>query len=211
MTQTRRTETAATPVDREALTEAIEKKVQRLNTPALLKLAESLKITVPDAPLRRRRPRTLGFGPERTAEPPMLRGEGVGAVIAAARGLKALDDVTVDDEGIDWADSELLGAVELAQRLKVSRATIDNWRTGGRIIGFQKGLRNFIYPVRQFHRHRPIDGLAAVVEAFDAEEDAWEWLVTPNILTQGQPPIDALRQGQVDPVVDAARGALDYA
>jgi len=211
MTHTRRTENTDAPADRAALTEAIEKKMHRLNTPALLRLAESLKVTVPAAPLKRRRQQRSGIGLGPMVEPPVLRGEGVGAVVAAARGLKALDGVTVEDEGIDWAESELLGAVELAQRLKVSRATIDNWRTGGRIVGFQKGLRNFIYPVRQFDRLRPIDGLAAVVEAFDAEEDAWEWLVTPNGLTDGQPPIDALRQGQIDPVVDAARGALDYA
>lgn len=211
MTRARRTPTELADIDRDALTEAIGKKVHKLATPELLGLAASLKVAVPDMPAPRTY-RSAGAKPRSVAEVgSVLRGEGVGAVVSAADGLKALDAITVEDESTDWADSELLGAVELAQRLKVSRATIDNWRTGKLIIGFQKGLRNFIYPVRQFHRMRPIEGLSAVVEAFNAGEDAWEWLVLPNAMLEGQMPIDALRAGQIKPVIDAAHGVLDYA
>ena len=213
MTQTRRTEAhPAAGVDREALAQAIEKKVHRLGTPALLRLAESLKVAVPET--------SVPVRPRRAMRPPaaatadvtdVLRGKGVGPVMSARRGLRVLDDMAVEDEALDWAESELLGAGELATRLGVTRGTIDNWRTAGRIIGFRKGLRNYVFPVRQFERMQPLTGLQAVIAEFDTEEDAWDWLVTPNVTLGGMIPIDLLRDGEAARVVTAARGALDYA
>jgi len=99
----------------------------------------------------------------------------------------------------------------MAAELKVARTTLDNWRKRGHAIAFQKGLRNYIYPVAQFDHYRPLDGIRLVLELFSSPEQAWEWLVTENPHTHEEPPIERLRSGQLDEVVRAAEGALDFA
>jgi hypothetical protein len=108
-------------------------------------------------------------------------------------------------------ESDLVGAGELVERLNISRGTLDNWRKARKIIALQKGLRNFVYPLRQFERRRPLEGLDLVAPFFTSAEEAWEWLVAPNRMTDGKPPIEALRDGNVSAVMSAAVGAFDYA
>ncbi len=179
---------------RAALTRAIEAKVERMPLHDLVELASTLEVRAPDAPEGR-----------------VIQGSGVGPVVSAAEGGRLLDAITVDDEAADWLESELVGAVELVQRLGIARGTLDNWRKAGKIIALRKGLRNFVYPLRQFDRRRPLEGLGQVAKHFTSAEEAWEWLVAPNRMTDGKPPIDALQAGDVQGVVSAAAGALDYA
>lgn len=196
---------------RAALTKAIESKVERMPLQDLVKLASALKIAVPAAAetIRRREPKA--------AEPPaaprgrVLQGAGVGPVVSAAEGGRLLDAITIEEEAADWVESELIGAGALVRRLSIARGTLDNWRKAGKVVALRKGLRNFIYPVRQFDRHRPVEGLDQVAEHFTSPEEAWEWLVAPNRMTDGKAPIDALRAGKVKSVVSAAAGAVDYA
>ena len=110
-----------------------------------------------------------------------------------------------------WMESDFVGAGELAERLNISRGTLDNWRKAGKIIALRKGLRNFVYPLRQFERRRPVEGLDLVAAIFASPEEAWEWLVAPNRMTDGKPPIEVLRDGNVPAVTSAAEGAFDYA
>jgi len=132
-------------------------------------------------------------------------------VVSASEGSKLLDAISIDDDSSDWAASELVGAGELAGRLNVSRGTLDNWRKARKIVAMQKGLRNFVYPVRQFDRRRPVPGLDSIARFFPSAEEMWEWMVAPNRITDGKPPIEALRDGEVSAVTDAAEGAFDYA
>ena len=196
---------------RAALTKAIEGKVERMALNDLIELASTLKIAVPAAAkaIRRREPKSVS----RTAAPEsrVLRGGGVGPVVSAVEGGRLLDVITIDDEAADWVESELVGAGELVQRLSIARGTLDNWRKAGKIIALRKGLRNFVYPLRQFDRRRPVEGLDQVAEHFATAEETWEWLVAPNRMTDGKPPIDALHAGDVQGVVSAAAGAFDYA
>ncbi|MER9291496.1 MbcA/ParS/Xre antitoxin family protein [Mesorhizobium sp. M0510] len=119
--------------------------------------------------------------------------------------------MSVDDMSVHWAESELLGAGEVVQRLNISRGTLDNWRKAKRVIALRKGLRNYVYPLRQFERLKPVEGLDRLATLFSSTEEAWEWLVTPNRTTGGKAPIEKLREGAVDVVISAAEGALDYA
>jgi hypothetical protein len=98
----------------------------------------------------------------------------------------------------------------LVNQLRISRGTLDNWRKANKIIALRKGLRNFIYPLRQFERRRPVEGLDVIAPLFTSSEEAWEWLVTPNRMTDGKPPIDKLHDGDVPLVKSAAEGAFDY-
>ncbi|WP_338692197.1 MULTISPECIES: hypothetical protein [Bradyrhizobium] len=98
----------------------------------------------------------------------------------------------------------VLGAGELVNRLNISRGTLDNWRKANKIIALRKGLRNFLYPLRQFERRRPVEGLDVIAPFFTSPEETWEWLVSPNRMTSGKPPIDKLRDGDL-PLVAIAR------
>ncbi|MBV8185711.1 MAG: hypothetical protein JOY64_38185 [Alphaproteobacteria bacterium] len=193
------------------MTKAIESKVERMALNELVELASTLKVAVPTAAkaIRRRGQKSI-LRPTRP-EGRVLQGSGVGPVVSAAEGRRLLDAITIDNEAADWAESELVGAGELVQRLGIARGTLDNWRKAGKIIALRKGLRNFVYPIRQFDRRRPVDGLDQVAEHFASAEETWEWLVAPNRMTDGKAPIDVLHAGDVRGVVSAAAGAFDYA
>jgi hypothetical protein len=196
---------------RAALTKAIESKVERMNMAGLLELAMALKVPVTASVKaigeRERKPGTRTSG----SRDKVLQGSGIGAVVSTAEGGRLLDVITVDYDAADWVESDLLGAGELVNRLNISRGTLDNWRKANKIIALRKGLRNFLYPVRQFERRRPVEGLDLISPLFTSPEETWEWLVTPNRTTHGKPPIDKLRDGDVPLVKSAAEGAFDYA
>lgn len=195
---------------RAALTKAIEYKVERMPMHDLVQLASTLKVAVPAAAkaIRRREPKSVSSSDP--SEGGLLKGDGVGPVVSAAEGSRLLDAITVDNEAADWAQSDLVGAGDLVQRLNISRGTIDNWRKARKVIALRKGLRNFVFPLRQFDRRRPVEGLDEVAEHFTSAEEAWEWLVAPNRMTDGKAPIDALRAGDVRVVVSAAAAAFEY-
>jgi hypothetical protein len=196
---------------RVALTRAIESKVERMDMAGLLDLAAALKVPVPAAAkaVRGAERQPLARSSERDGR--VLRGSGVGPVVSPAEGRRRLDAITVDDQSADWIESELVGAGELVERLGISRGTLDNWRKANKIIALRKGLRNFLYPLRQFERRSPVSGLDRVVPFFGSPEEAWEWLVAPNRMTAGKPPIEKLRNGDVAMVTSAAESAFDYA
>lgn len=192
------------------LTQAIEAKVHGLDMEALVRLAADLKVLLPEGGAKPRHQRHAA--PAQTGGPTenVLAGKGIGRVLPATEGARRLDQITVDDQATDWAESELVGAGEVVARLMVARATLDNWRKASKVVALRKGLRNYIYPLRQFDRRGPIEGLDRVLPRFSSSEEAWEWLVTPNRMTGGNAPIDELGAGKIDAVVGAAEGALDY-
>ncbi len=200
-----------TRTDRTALAKAIESKVEKMPMADLLALASTLNVHVPAARQTKRRGEPAEA--ERRAAPDdrVLRGGGVGPVVSAAEGGRLLDAITVDVDSKDWIESDVLGAGALVTWLSISRGTLDNWRKARKVLALRKGLRNFVYPTRQFYRSRPLEGLDLVAEHFAAPEDAWEWLVAPNRMTGGKPPIEALRDGEAPAVARAAAGAYDYA
>jgi len=195
---------------RASLTKAIGSKVERMDMIGLINLATTLKVPVPAAAktIRARERKSIGRISSRGGK--VLQGAGIGPVVSASEGNKLLDAITVDDHSADWVESDLVGAGELVKRLRISRGTLDNWRKAKKIVALRKGLRNFVYPLRQFERRRPVDGLDLVAPFFTSPEETWEWLVAPNRMTGDKPPIEALREGDVALVASAAEGALDY-
>jgi len=204
---------AANPsrTDRTALAKAIESKVEKMPMADLLALASTLNVRVPAARQAKRRNEPSQSERRAAPEDRVLRGGGVGPVVSAAEGGRLLDAITVDVASRDWIESDVLGAGALVAWLSISRGTLDNWRKAKKVLALRKGLRNFVYPTRQFYRSRPLEGLDLVAEHFAAPEDAWEWLVAPNRMTGGKPPIEALRDGEAPAVARAAAGAYDYA
>ncbi len=204
---------AANPsrTDRTALAKAIESKVERMPMADLLALASTLNVRVPVARQTKRRSEPAKAERRAVPEERVLRGGGVGPVVSAAEGGRLLDAIAVDVASKDWIESDVLGAGALVAWLSISRGTLDNWRKARKVLALRKGLRNFVYPTRQFYRSRPLEGLDLVAEHFATPEDAWEWLVAPNRMTGGKPPIEALRDGEAPAIARAAAGAYDYA
>lgn len=189
-----------------AVTTLFQQKVGALSVATLRELAAALQRPQPDAEhLARAVVAAAADTPVRT-----LAGRGLGDLLAAPAGMARLDRVTVEDDTDEWAASELLGAGETSARLGVARASLDNWRRAHKVLAFRKGIRNYVYPVRQFERHAPVDGLERVRAHFEDDETAWEWLVSANRLTGGVEPLERLRKGNVEEVARAAEGALDY-
>lgn len=141
----------------------------------------------------------------------VLQGSGIGQPVSKAEGRARLDAVTIDDDSTDWAASEILDAEELMRRLRVTREEIDVWQDAGQLAEFRNEEGACMYPLRQFHEGRPAGGIDRILQLFPNAEDAWEWLVTPNRMTDGKEPVESLLQGQVDFVEQAAQGRLDFA
>ena len=184
--------------------EAVVSFFDTLSASTLLKFANALQRSRPD-PERLVR-RVL----EETGEARKLAGGGLGTLLSKAEGRARLDAVTVEDDSDPWAETEVLGAGDMAERLGVARTSLDNWRRAHKILAFRKGVRNYVYPVRQFERLAPLEGLDRVSAHFSDDDTAWEWLVTPNRHTGDTAPIERLRKGKIDEVARAAEGALDY-
>lgn len=137
-------------------------------------------------------------------------GGGLGEVLPESVARERLDRLATVIGSEEWAASELLKPRDLAARLGVPRTSIDNWRRSQKIFSFRNGGRNYVYPIRQFERKVPIEGLQRLRKYFDADDTAWDWMVTPNRFTGGIEPIEWLRQGEVNDVVRAAEGGCDY-
>ncbi|ANY77112.1 hypothetical protein BB934_01830 [Microvirga ossetica] len=157
-----------------------------------------------------------GSGPQQAPadDPPkptlFVKGSGLGRLVSLEEGKALLDEITIDDDSTDWAASELLNPTNLAERLQISLATLDAWRTAKRTIAFRNDAGEYIYPVRQFDGSEPVEGLNRVVAFLPSPEEAWEWLVTPCRYTNDEAPIDRLRSKYIDEVVRAAEGVNDF-
>ena len=198
---------------RAALMKAIRDEVARMDMDGLVGLASALKLNLrmPVASVSASEPSQAHAARQSLPSGRVLQGSGIGPVVSEAKGRRLLDAVTVENESADWVESDLAGAGQVVSLLNISRATLDNWRRAKRVIALRKGLRNFLYPVRQFDRLKPLEGLDTIAALFSSPEDAWEWLVAPNRMTDGEPPIKKLRDGKFQMVRNAAEGALDYA
>jgi len=140
----------------------------------------------------------------------IIKGSGLGPLVSLEEGKARLDEITVDDDSMDWAASELLSGPMVAERLQIPLATLDAWRTANKAIAFPSETGESVYPIRQFDGDEPVEGLDRVVVFFSSSDEAWDWLVTPNRYTEDEAPIERLRSKHVDEVVRAAEGVNDF-
>ncbi|WP_068084724.1 antitoxin Xre/MbcA/ParS-like domain-containing protein [Novosphingobium rosa] len=138
------------------------------------------------------------------------KGPGLGESLSPEEGRKLIADISQDVPLDAWVNSKVMGVGALAKQLGIVPQTIANWRNQHKILALRKGVRNFVYPIRQFNRNAPVEGIAEVWKHFEDDETAWEWLVTKNYGMDGALPIDRLLEGRADEVVSAAEGSVDF-
>lgn len=112
-----------------------------------------------------------------------------------------------DRERLLSAEGQPLTARVVADLLGVTRQAVAKARAEGRLLGLSTGRGTYWYPSWQFDRAGPLPGLRAVREAL-GEDDPWTltaFVVAPNSYLDGDVPLAALRRGDVEAVVRAAR------
>jgi hypothetical protein len=105
------------------------------------------------------------------------------------------------------AEGGALTAEAAGQMLGVTRQAIDNRRKRGGLLAIQLGRRGYRYPAWQFTADGVLPGLRETLAALDVESP-WvrlAFLLNDNAWLDDRRPLDALRAGEVEAVVDAAR------
>jgi excisionase family DNA binding protein len=103
----------------------------------------------------------------------------------------------------------VIGADEAAQRLGVTRATIYNWIEAKRLIGWSLTRLGKMIPLEQIAgKGEVVAGIDRVLELIPEPRAAWRFLdeMSPQFDTP-QRPIDALKAGKLDQVLNAARAS----
>ena len=118
---------------------------------------------------------------------------------ARLRGAVAMREVLGGDEGA-------LTVGEVAKLLDISRQAVDKRRKVRRLLGVEVPKRGVLYPAWQFTRTGTLAGVGEVLAALH-EHDSWaqaRFFVTENDRLGGKRPLDVLRRGKLERVLDAA-------
>lgn len=105
-------------------------------------------------------------------------------------------------------DEGILGVSEAAARLKVSRTTVYEWARTTRLIAWKTTKRGLRIPAEQIlGAGRVVPGLKEVVDAIGDPELAWAFLTQEWAFEEAVAlPLDLLKDGRIDEVLDAAPG-----
>jgi len=104
-------------------------------------------------------------------------------------------------------DDEVITVEEAARRLAVSRATVYNWIDSRRLLGWRLTRQGTLIPAEQIvGPGELVAGIDRVLEILPEPRAAWRFLKEESaFFDTPQRPIDALKAGKVDDVVEAAR------
>jgi hypothetical protein len=108
------------------------------------------------------------------------------------------------------------GGVVAAEKLGtllggITRQGIDRRRKHGKLLALDLGRHGYAYPLWQVHEGRVLPGLDRVLAELD-EFDPWMqagFMLNPNTWLGGETPLAALRRGQLDRVLTAARALAE--
>jgi biotin operon repressor len=100
----------------------------------------------------------------------------------------------------------VVSSEEAAKILGISRQAVDKRRRQGQLIGLTQGKRGYAYPAWQFEDGRTLANLEKVLKALRSH-DPWMRLiffVNGNDRLNGRSPLEQLRSGELEPIVQAA-------
>ena len=94
---------------------------------------------------------------------------------------------------------------EMADLLGITRQAVDKRRKSGTLLAIPTGSNDWRYPRWQLQDQQVLPGFDKVMKAFDGRGPwtRFHFLLSPNERIGGKRPLDALRVGNVDKVVEA--------
>lgn len=102
----------------------------------------------------------------------------------------------------DWA-GPVAGPGDIKKAFGTKRSTLHDWQRRGAVIGLLKGERKHVFPLAQFVDGRPVEGMSELTKIIRNPRAAWQWLIQPKSSIGGSP-LDRLKAGHLDEVIDAA-------
>jgi hypothetical protein len=144
--------------------------------------------------------------PRSTAGGPAIEhhtGTGLGELLSLDVGRERLAQYVQTRPVESWA-GPVAGPGEIEKQLHVARSTLNEWHRRGVVIGLLRGERKHVYPLEQFVDARPMQGVGDVAKIAPDERAAWLWLRQPHGRFAMRPPLDLLKAGQRDAVIQAA-------
>lgn len=127
-------------------------------------------------------------------------------VVDSLDGLRSKAELRGQKDTMDLLTAEggSLSGEGLATALHLSRESVNAWRQQGKLIAWQKGVRNFQYPAWQVCHGAVLPGLAAVLEILRKKQMTpialVDYFLSESEELDGSP-LDLLRRGQVEDVV----------
>jgi len=100
----------------------------------------------------------------------------------------------------------MLKGERVAKLLGISRQAVDKRRRQNRLIGLTQGRRGYAYPIWQFEGGKTLPNLEKVLDQL-RNQDPWMQLtffLNANDRLEGSSPLEMLRSGKVEPVLEAA-------
>ena len=124
---------------------------------------------------------------------------------AFARGVRARFELLKEGGGVYTSD-------QVAEVLAISPQTVVKWHNSGKLLALTLGRRGFRYPRWQFdvETSTVVPGLEEVLAAL-SKHDAWMqnvFFLSSNSRLNDRRPLDALKEGQYEVVLEAARSFL---
>lgn len=96
---------------------------------------------------------------------------------------------------------------ETGRVLNMSRQAVDKRRDRNKLLGLSLAKRGYLYPAWQFENGNVLPGFELVLEAL-AEISPWgklEFMLTGDLKLEGKTPLECLKAGQIDKVIEAAK------
>jgi hypothetical protein len=171
-----------------------------LKSPAQAPLVRTVVDATADIPEEQlRTPKVLSMLIDRLADELLPTSDPL--AIARLRGKGAMREVLGQEGGA-------LTASQAAEVLGISRQAVDKRRKGGQLLALTLPRRGLLYPAWQFNETgATLHGFVEVLEAL-GDDDEWaqaRFFLNGNDRLGGRRPLDALREGDLDAVLEAAR------
>ncbi|MDP3411089.1 hypothetical protein [Bosea sp. (in: a-proteobacteria)] len=130
------------------------------------------------------------------------QGPGLGRAVDLDEGRRRLAEFATTVRLEDWA-GPVAGPGDIEKMFGTKRSTLHEWQKRGALIGLLKGERKHVFPLAQFVDGRPVEGMSQVTKIIAHPRVAWQWLIQtkPSL---GEAPLDALKNGRVEEVLEAA-------
>lgn len=141
------------------------------------------------------------FSARRTTE--LDVGDGLGEEVSSVEAEGLLRSIASPLALEDWA-GEVISGDELASRLPMDDAELSIWQRSKRLVALEDARGRRVFPTEQLVDGKPLTGLEDVVRLVGDERAAWLWLRQPNGVLDRNRPLDILKAGGLQEVLQAA-------